>query len=40
MKNAKEMKDKTDITFIKIKSSAVHAIYIGKIGRTSTTDFN
>lgn len=40
MKNSKEMKNKTDINFIKIKSSAVHVIYIGKIGKTLTTDLN
>lgn len=32
------MRNKTDINFVKIKSSAVHTIYIGKIGKTLTTD--
>lgn len=32
------MRNKTAINFIKIKSSAVHTIYIGKIGKILTTD--
>lgn len=37
MKNTKE-KNKTDINFIKIKYSAVNAIYTGKLVKSLTTD--